>query len=75
MNAMWQLATDDIHWVNVVGKAEIRAQGVAGGRFLRDPAIASGIGQFGPVQASAPLRYLRTGPGRPLDGRSVVELS
>jgi ketosteroid isomerase-like protein len=29
MNAMWQLATDDIHWVNVVGmhwhgKAEVQ---------------------------------------------------
>jgi hypothetical protein len=74
MNAMWQLATDDIHWVNVVGKAEM-APKVSRAAVLRDPAIASGIGQFGAVQASAPLRYLRTGPGRPLDGRSVVELS
>ena len=39
MNAMWQLATDDIHWINVVGmhwrgKAEVQKAICKRGAFI-----------------------------------------
>jgi hypothetical protein len=67
----WQLATDDIHWVNVVGKAEI-APKVSRAAVLRDPAIASGIGQFGAVPGVSAIALSKDGPReaarRPIGG-------
>src|ERR1700730_19260776 len=72
MNAMWQLATDDIHWVNVVGmhwrgRAEVqKAHQVYFDLLFRWEVVqARGIESIEPLPGVAVIRWAMGGYRQP----------